>query len=124
MKQKVIGRGGSWHPEEQKDGNRENTPTNSLTKTVGDECSFSGSSRESRTQSKTAQDDREAAEPIAKTPGKVRAGGKAGNREAWQGEIFSHDKKNNGQPKEWPRLPGMATELVHHPATSVPFDSL
>lgn len=90
------------------------------------DCSYMNASlldsRESRTQPKTAQDNRAASSSHCQDSRKIKSWEKDKLQgETWQGNIFSYNKQNKRQRKEWPGLLCSALATVHHPETRVPF---
>lgn len=125
QKQKVTGRGRPWQLEGGKKMVTEKiSPLKAQQRLWVYKCQFSRSSGNSRTQAKTAQDNRAANRSHCQSSKKSKScrNGKI-YRETWQ-ETPSATVSKQKATKEWPGLPCMALAAVHHPATRVPFPRL
>lgn len=125
LKQKVTGRGRPWPPEGgEKMVTEKISPLKAQQRLWVYECQFSRSSRNSRTEAKTAQDNRAANRSHCQSS-KERKSGRNGkiHRETWQETPSAPVSKTKGN-QEWPGLPHMALAAVHPPATRAPFPRL
>lgn len=121
QKQKVTGRGRPWQLEGGKKMVTEKiSPLKAQQRLWVYKYQFSRSSGNSRTQAKTAQDNRAANRSHCQSSKKSKSWERQNIQETWQ-ETPSATVSKQKATKEWPGLPCMALAAMHHPATRVPF---